>query len=107
MTEARNLKQDLKSLNRDINGDRTLSTRNFEIPPSLKSRVDRIIGGLWRSTSAPTATQREQYELAGEMLGEVLVKLTQLDTRFNTLEQQLESLGAPWTPGRIPSWTEN
>ncbi|MCZ6899273.1 MAG: glycosyl hydrolase, partial [Bacteroidetes bacterium] len=107
MTEARNLKQDLKSLNRDINGDRTLSTRNFEIPPSLKGRVDRIIGGLWRSTSAPTATQREQYELAGEMLGEVLVKLTQLDTRFNTLEQQLESLGAPWTPGRIPSWSEN
>ena len=37
----------------------------------------------------------------------VLVQLRQLiDVDLARLEKQLESAGAPWTPGRIPEWKD-
>ena len=57
------------------------------------------------STSRPTQTQQAQYSAAAQDFEGVLGQLRQLiEVDLAKLEKQLEAAGAPWTPGRIPSW---
>jgi hypothetical protein len=64
-----------------------------------------IIYGSWESTSSPTQTDRESYEVAVRGFKPVLEKLTKLvEEDLAALESDLESARGPWTPGRIPTW---
>ncbi len=69
------------------------------------SRIRQIVFGHWSSTSAPTATHRQNYETAAEF-SEMLDDLRALvEGDLVALEEKLEAVGAPWTPGRaIPRW---
>ena len=63
-----------------------------------------IMGGERFSTSAPTTTHKQGYEIAAQEFAGELAKLHSLSDQLQTLEKQLEAAGAPWTPGRIPDW---
>ncbi len=53
----------------------------------------------------PTATHRKAYDLAAQAFTGVLARLTQIvEVDLKALEDRAESLGAPWTPGRVPRW---
>ena len=94
------------SLQVRLTGDRSLSRRNHPTLPSITERVESIVDSQWRSTSAPTGTNREAYRIASEEFGPVLGNLRQIiETDLPALEQQLEAAGAPWTPGRVPRWS--
>ena len=58
----------------------------------------------WSSTSAPTQTSRDDYTIAAEEFAPVLEKLRQADKDLASLESRMEAAGAPWTPGRVPTW---
>ena len=65
-----------------------------------------MVGG-WYVTAPPTQTQRDQYKYAAEAFGDVLEDLrTLVEQDLRKVEQTLEELGAPWTPGRIPTWNK-
>jgi hypothetical protein len=67
--------------------------------------VQGIVSGAWGSTAAPTKTHQDAYALAAESFAPVLEKLRALiDVDLKGLEDRLESLGAPWTPVRVPVW---
>jgi len=101
------LDERLKDLRIGLQGDPTISSRSEPTPPSVTSRVSRIIWGGWNSTSAPTGTQRESYAVAAAAFAEVLAELRQLvEVDLTALEADLEAAGGPWTPGRIPSWED-
>lgn len=104
--QARKLELRLLDLKVQLNGDPTLERRMEPTPPSIVSRVQRAVRSHWNSsTSAPTATQRRAYEIAGEAFTKVLEDLTLLEEQdLKQLEEALESELAPWTPGRIPRW---
>ncbi len=70
------------------------------------SRIRQIVFGHWSSTSAPTATHRQNYETAAAEFSEMLDDLRALvESDLVALEEKLEAAGAPWTPGRaIPRW---
>ena len=105
MSEVRKIEGQLKSLQRTLMGDQSLSSRNYETPPSLLSRVESVVYGLSRSTGAPTQTQKDAYDIAAELFGPVLAELKDIDQKqLKALETKLDGAGAPWTPGRIPSW---
>ncbi len=88
-----------------LRGDRTLSKHQAPTPISISSRVSQVIGNQWYTTSAPTHTQREAYRFAGEQFADVLSALRILiETDLVQLERRLEDSGAPWTPGRVPTW---
>ncbi|HCV41913.1 MAG TPA: hypothetical protein DGH68_00390 [Bacteroidetes bacterium] len=90
---------------RALRGDRTLSSRNEPTPPSISDRVNGIVDDQWQSTGAPTQTQIDAYNIAGDEFTPVLAKLrTAVQTDLRGIEIAMESLGAPWTPGRIPEW---
>jgi photosystem II stability/assembly factor-like uncharacterized protein len=95
----------LEALLVELRGDPTLGSIEEPSPPSISERVRTIVGGQWNVTSPPTETHRDAYRYAGEAFADVLGKLrTLIEQDLAEVEQALESAGAPWTPGRIPTW---
>ncbi|MHB8581336.1 MAG: VPS10 domain-containing protein [Ignavibacteriaceae bacterium] len=90
---------------RQLTGDKSLINRNINVPPSIVDRVQGIIGDEWQSTSLPTQTDINSYKAAGELFAPLLSKLKALvDIDLRNLESKMETVGAPWTPGRVPDW---
>jgi len=70
-------------------------------------RVEAIVATQWTTTVAPTGTSREAYANAAEAFEKQLTSLkTLVDTDLRSLEDAMEKAGAPWTPGRVPTWTK-
>ncbi len=106
LKKAYDLSNRLNAVNTQINGDRTLSRREFETPPTLNGRVSGIEDGMWNTTSAPTETFREDYRIAAKQFGPLLDNLKAISREIDELGKQLERNGAPATPGRWPEWKE-
>ncbi len=104
MVELEGLKARYDAVDLAMNGDRTKSGRNVFTPPSIVSRVQRIAYDQWDTTQAPTNTHRQAYLWASEAFASALADIEQLVVDLEALEQQAEAAGAPWTPGRVPSW---
>jgi hypothetical protein len=103
--EARRIERELRALEIALDGDAAIARRNDPVPPALVDRAGYIVFAQWSSTSAPSATSRRQYELASAELGELVARLRALVERdLPALEAQLDRVGAPWTPGRVPAW---
>ena len=61
----------------------------------------------WNSTSAPTKTFENAYEIAGDAFSGLLDRLRVLvEVDLRKLESDMEAVGAPWTPGRLPTWSK-
>lgn len=105
MSQARTIEDKTAEILRALTGDRTISRRYANQPPSISGRVNTVVRSHWRSTSAPTQTMRDQYRIAGEEFEPQLSKLKKLiEVDLKKLEKATEEAGAPWTPGRIPGW---
>jgi photosystem II stability/assembly factor-like uncharacterized protein len=92
---------------RALSGDAAARRRNMNTAPSISDRVGYVVGAQRMSTARPTQTQQNQYTAAAQDFEGVLVQLRQLiEVDLARLEKQLESAGAPWTPGRIPEWKD-
>jgi hypothetical protein len=102
--ELRQLENRLQDLEIALTGDPVIAGHSEPTPPSITDRVGRIVWGSWMSTAPVTATNRRAYEIAGGELAEVLGNLRDLSTQVEAIEDRLEALGAPWTPGRLPDW---
>ncbi len=105
LQEALALENRLKDLQTRLSGDRVIASRNEPTPPAIVDRVQGIVYGHWASTSTPTQTHRDAYQIAADEFGAVLEGLRVLiEVDLKSLEDRLESAGAPWTPGRVPRW---
>ncbi|NNG17474.1 MAG: glycosyl hydrolase, partial [Gemmatimonadales bacterium] len=104
--EARSLELRLMDVRERLTGDRTRPRRSEPGMPGITSRLQRVVSAGFSSTSAPTETQRQGYEIAAEEFGEIYDDLRQLvETDLPAFEARLEAAGVPWTPGRsIPRW---
>ena len=93
---------ELHDINDQINGDPVLRSHNEPFPPSLLDRVNIAVNGF-TTTSAPTATHRESLATAQQQAVDVLARLRKvIGVDLANIEKQLNALGAPWTPGRVP-----
>jgi len=92
----------LHDIDDQINGDPILRRENEPAPPSLLDRVNTAVNGL-TTTAPPTATHRESLAIAQQQAAQLLERLHQLiEVDLANVEKQMNALGAPWTPGRIP-----
>jgi hypothetical protein len=105
LAESQRMQTELHDILVELRGDRTRSRRNVNTPPSISSRVYRIVGSQWDTTSAPTKTEIDGYSWAAEAFSTELARLKTLFADLESFEQQLEAAGAPWTPGRLPDWS--
>ncbi len=91
-----------------FNGDRVASQIDKGSPASIGDRIGNMTYEMWNSTSAPGGTQMEAMRIAGTAFKVELEKLRQLiDVDLKNIEEKLEAAGAPYTPGRFPSWGKN
>jgi hypothetical protein len=82
-----------------------MNARNEATPISISERVQAASSALRLTTSRPTKTVMESYQIASEELAAEIPKLRKLiDTDVRSLEKQLDAAGAPATPGRLPDW---
>lgn len=91
-----------------FNGQRPKASReeNWPAPPSINERLGGIVWIHYRSTSGITKAQRDQYEILKEMFPPVLEELKGIySNSLPEIENELEAIGAPYTPGRVPVWT--
>ncbi len=104
LERARKIEIELKEISRALTGDRSISKRNGNQAPSIRSRVFTAFYGLYRSNSEPTQTMKKQYEIAAELFEPEYKKLKNLIKRIEKLETEMEAIKAPWTHGRLPKW---
>ena len=102
--DARALEARLREILLALEGDKVMAARQEPTAPGVKDRIDGIIAVQWSSVSAPTQTSRDDYAVAAEEFAPVLEKLRQADKDLASLESRMEAAGAPWTPGRVPTW---
>ncbi len=89
----------LIGLSRDLRGDRTRSSLDEPSSPSIQGRVGSVIGGHWRTRSAPTATQRQNILIARTGFDALRRALNQRLEEASALRAALLEAGAPWFPG--------
>ena len=88
-----------------MRGDTALEARNEVAPASIVERIMGIIGGSRMSTARPTQTYVESFNIASQQYTAALAALRQItDTDLPRLESDMEKAGAPWTPGRVPTY---
>jgi photosystem II stability/assembly factor-like uncharacterized protein len=105
--EARRIETALDDLLVSLRGDRVMRRRNVPTPTSTAERVESIVYTQWTTTVAPTGTSREAYAIAADAFEKQLATLrTLVETDLKGLEAAMEKAGAPWTPGRVPTWTK-
>jgi len=107
LNEMSAIRAELREVNEVLNGDGLLVMDEGRSRMSLKGKTDMIISSLWTTTSGSTGTFERAYDDANDGFGEVLAALQQADARIKGLETELETAGAPYTPGRIPVWEKN
>ena len=89
-----------------LNGDRTVSGRNEPAPWSIRARVSQVRGWGWQSQSPATGSSKNALAIAKTDLDTVLDQMRGVEAGISSVEDQLEALGAPFTPGSgVPSWT--
>ncbi len=105
MKQAGTIEKQVSEILRVLTGDKSISKRHANQPPSISSRINRLLYGHRRSSSEPTQTMRDQYRITGEEFDPILTKLRKLvEEDLKKLEADMENAKAPWTPGRIPRW---
>jgi photosystem II stability/assembly factor-like uncharacterized protein len=106
-TRLHELRIELADLQLQLTGDQTVAKRFEPTLPGVVSRVDRVVGAFW-SSSAPTATHRDNYEVAADAFEQLLDRFRSFESDFRTFQVKLDSSGVPWTPGRgLPEWSRN
>ena len=104
---ADSLEQRDRELLRALRGDQEVAKRNEPVPSSINDRVNSIMEGERFSLAKPTQSHIDQYNIGAAEFTDVLGKLrTLVDTDLAKLEKDMEAAGAPWTPGRVPEWSE-
>ncbi|HEV8149929.1 MAG TPA: hypothetical protein VGP61_07060, partial [Gemmatimonadales bacterium] len=101
---GRTLAGRLRDLRVELTGDPVIEAAQEPTPPTLLNRIQRVVGNTWSNTLAPTATHRHNYDIAAQQLAEFLPRLRSALDDLRKLEDDAEAAGAPWTPGRVPTW---
>jgi photosystem II stability/assembly factor-like uncharacterized protein len=101
------IEQRNREILRALSGDRELARRNEPVPSSINNRVEGIMEGERFALAKPTQSHVNDYNIAAAEFAELLNKLhTLVEVDLAKLEKDMEAAGAPWTPGRVPEWSE-
>ena len=104
---ADSIEQRNREILRALSGDKALQKRNEPVPSSIEDRVSNIMDGERFSLAKPTQSHIDNYNIAAAEFSEQLAKLhTVVEVDLAKLEKDMEAAGAPWTPGRVPEWSE-
>ena len=103
--EIKALELKVDEIQRQLYGDRMLRRLDLDAEPGLTSRISGIIYDQWRSFSAPTQSQKDAFQIVSDEFPPLLEAIKKIvDEDVKKIEERLEEIGAPYTPGRLPVW---
>jgi photosystem II stability/assembly factor-like uncharacterized protein len=92
---------------RALRGDIEIAKRSEPVASSINDRVNSVMEGERFSLARPTQSHVDSYNIAAAEFAEQLGKLhTLVEVDLHKLENDMEAAGVPWTPGRVPEWSE-
>jgi photosystem II stability/assembly factor-like uncharacterized protein len=104
---ADSIEQKDREILRALRGDLEIARRQEPVPSSIDQRVNSIMEGERFSLAKPTQSHEDSYNIAASEFADQLAKLHALvEADLAKLEKDMEAAGAPWTPGRVPEWSE-
>jgi len=104
---AGSIEQRNREILRALRGDTEMQKRNEPIPTSINDRVNAILEGERFALTKPTQTHLDDYTIAAAEFAGQLDRLHALvEVDLAKLEKDMEAAGAPWTPGRVPEWSD-
>jgi hypothetical protein len=104
---ADSIEQKDRAILRALSGDTEMQKRNEPVPSSINDRMQAIMEGERFSLAKPTQSHIDDYNIAAGKFADQLGRLRALvEVDFAKLEKDMEAAGAPWTPGRVPEWSE-
>jgi hypothetical protein len=107
LEKVRDIELEMEEINKILNGNSSLSKRNANQTPSISDRIGYIIFTMWYTNDAPTDTNKESFGIASKQMKDLLSKMKKIDTQdIQQLNDQLDQINAPWTPGRFPKWND-
>lgn len=107
MGKARSIADQLEEIRFKMEGLKAKASYE-EIPPvevPIMERLGNLVYGRYGSTASITGSERADLQILEEEFPEVLNRLKQLvEKDIPEVEQALNQIQAPWTPGRLPVW---
>jgi hypothetical protein len=104
---ADGIEQRDREILRALRGDVEMAKRSEPIASSINDRVNSVMDGERFSLAKPTQSHIDSYNIAAAEFAEQLGQLrTLVEVDLAKLEKDMEAAGAPWTPGRVPEWSE-
>jgi photosystem II stability/assembly factor-like uncharacterized protein len=98
--------EDIK-LKFNTNSNKPSDEENPPAPVTLNNRLSKIAYAHWGSTGAPTQMQQDAYKILIAEFPPVYEQVKRIgETDLKELEKEVEKLGAPPTPGRLPVWNK-
>lgn len=85
-----------------LNGDNSLSKRNFDTPPSLMSRMSSAVWNSFYTTMEPTSEQRKNLEIVRDETKLLVKDLTNLNEKAERIRATLRKAGAPYLEDELP-----
>ena len=101
--QVRELAARLVQLSMLLDGDATVRARQEPVPWSVSGRTSSLYYAISGSQNKVSGNHLASLDIAEAEYTRVAEQLKALQLDISALENTLESAGAPWTPGRIPT----
>jgi len=100
LATARGLHGEFKDLRDLLEGDATVAARQEPTAPGILGRIGDVTGSVWGTTQLPTQSQRQNLAWAEAGLTGFQGRFDAALAVLKALEDALEAVKAPHTPGR-------
>ncbi len=99
------LKDRLYAIDKKLNGNKIISKLNDAQSPSIKQRMGTLNWSFSQSTSSPTGTMKEQYQIIESQFRPVYEEVKKINNvEMREFAKILEDAGAPYVPGKLYEW---
>ena len=99
-TQIKSVENQLADLNKALYGDRIKGSYNESSIPGIAGRLGNALWGSSQTTSDPTKTQLNDYQISEEAFNNYLTEASKVFEVLEIIEKTLQIAGAPYTPGR-------
>ena len=102
LNKLRKLEYAIYDMEVKLDGDNSLSKRNFDTPPSIRSRMSSAIWNSYYSTSEPTGEQKKNLQIVEDEMQALVFELNSITLETKEINQQLVNAGAPYLENQLP-----
>ena len=101
--KVRALGERLTAMSLLLDGDSTIRSRHEPVPWSVRGRTFSLYYAISGSQNKVAGNHLASLDIAEAEYSRVAEQLKALGKDLDAFEAELEGIGAPWTPGRIPT----